>query len=205
MGFSHKENLKDKADRIYEISQLDFEKFIETTLLLSREKSVDLLLLAFSNCYNYFKEIYEDKIKSEEEGKNKEKYFSNLDIKNYIDLLSKRCKMLVDAIGQVEYSLYKNFASDIKNITSVLSSNNDLSLAEKFYEILCQIQPDSCLKLLKKYNTVLTEQLISIKERLEADQQQYEEFSFEIEHFITNEIGKVNFKFSTLNYFDMLQ
>ena len=32
-----------------------------------------------------------------------------------------------------------------------------------------------------------------------------EEFSFEIEHFITNEIGKVNFKFSTLNYFDMLQ
>lgn len=205
MGFSHKENLKDKADRIYEISQLDFEQFIETTLSLSREKSVDLLLLAFSNCYNYFKEIYEDKIKSEEEGKNKEKYFSNLDIKNYIDLLSKRCKMLVDAIGQVEYSLYKNFASDIKNITSVLSSNNDLSLAQKFYEILCQIQPDSCLKLLKKYNTVLTEQLISIKERLEADQQQYEEFSFEIEHFITNEIGKVNFKFSTLNYFDLLQ
>jgi len=52
---------------------------------------------------------------------------------------------------------------------------------------------------------VLTEQLASIKEKLEADQQQYEEFSFEIEHFITNEIGKVNFKFSTLNYFDMLQ
>ncbi|HNV44087.1 MAG: hypothetical protein KBG82_09205 [Spirochaetes bacterium] len=205
MGFSHKENLKDEADRIYEISQLDFEKFIETTLLLSREKSVDLLLLAFSNCYNYFKEIYEDKIKGEEEEKDKEKYFSNLDIKNYTDLLSKRCKKLVDAIGQVEYNLYKNFASDIKNITSVLSSNNDLSLAEKFYEILCQIQPDSCLKLLKKYNAVLTEQLISIKEKLEADQQQYEEFSFEIEHFITNEIGKVNFKFSTLNYFDMLQ
>jgi len=205
VGFSHKENLKDEADRIYEISQLDFEKFIETTLLLSREKSVDLLLLAFSNCYNYFKEIYEDKIKGEEEEKDKEKYFSNLDIKNYTDLLSKRCKKLVDAIGQVEYNLYKNFASDIKNITSVLSSNNDLSLAEKFYEILCQIQPDSCLKLLKKYNAVLTEQLISIKEKLEADQQQYEEFSFEIEHFITNEIGKVNFKFSTLNYFDMLQ
>ncbi|HPO59959.1 MAG TPA: hypothetical protein PLN45_00280 [Exilispira sp.] len=205
MGFSHKENLKDEADRIYEISQLDFEKFIETTLLLSREKSVDLLLLAFSNCYNYFKEIYEDKIKGEEEEKDKEKYFSNLDIKNYTDLLSKRCKKLVDAIGQVEYNLYKNFASDIKNITSVLSSNNDLSLADKFYEILCQIQPDSCLKLLKKYNAVLTEQLISIKEKLEADQQQYEEFSFEIEHFITNEIGKVNFKFSTLNYFDMLQ
>ncbi|HQJ40548.1 MAG TPA: hypothetical protein PK449_03225 [Exilispira sp.] len=205
MGFSHKENLKDEADRIYEISQLDFEKFIETTLLLSREKSVDLLLLAFSNCYNYFKEIYEDKIKGEEEEKDKEKYFSNLDIKNYTDLLSKRCKKLVDAIGQVEYNLYKNFASDIKNITSVLSSNNDLSLAEKFYEILCQIQPDSCLKLLKKYNAVLTEHLISIKEKLEADQQQYEEFSFEIEHFITNEIGKVNFKFSTLNYFDMLQ
>ena len=205
MGFSHKENLKDEADRIYEISQLDFEKFIETTLLLSREKSVDLLLLAFSNCYNYFKEIYEDKIKGEEEEKDKEKYFSNLDIKNYTDLLSKRCKKLVDAIGQVEYNLYKNFASDIKNITSVLSSNNDLSLAEKFYEILCQIQPDSCLKLLKKYNAVLTEQLASIKEKLEADQQQYEEFSFEIEHFITNEIGKVNFKFSTLNYFDMLQ
>jgi len=205
VGFSHKENLKDEADRIYEISQLDFEKFIETTLLLSREKSVDLLLLAFSNCYNYFKEIYEDKIKGEEEEKDKEKYFSNLDIKNYTDLLSKRCKKLVDAIGQVEYNLYKNFASDIKNITSVLSSNNDLSLADKFYEILCQIQPDSCLKLLKKYNAVLTEQLISIKEKLEADQQQYEEFSFEIEHFITNEIGKVNFKFSTLNYFDMLQ
>ncbi len=205
MGFLHKEKLKDQADRIYEISQLDFEQFIETTLSLSREKSIDLLLLAFSNCYNYFKEIYEDKIKGEEEGKNKEKYFSNLDIKNYIDLLSKRCKMLVDAIGQVEYSLYKNFASDIKNITCVLSSNNDLNLAQKFYEILCQIQPDCCLKLLKKYNTVLTEQLASIKERLEADQQQYEEFSFEIEHFITNEIGKVNFKFSTLNYFDLLQ
>ncbi|MFN3412409.1 MAG: hypothetical protein ACK4YF_09655 [Exilispira sp.] len=182
---------KDLANNISNISDYDFFRLKDFIINKKNDFTFDLLLIAFTNCYNNYIE-------------NLAFLEKDLDKKSLLETLSLRCKELLNLINIFDEDILLNFIGELKEIILSLFSNNDINFVNSFFYKFSKIEPLFCLKLLKKKKDILTENLNSLLLILEDEYEQYQTLSFEIEEILNRNISDFKYDFPAFNYLDFL-
>lgn len=185
---------KGLAQKSYSLNEYDFFKLKDYIINNKSDFEFDILLISFSNCYNYYLELLNNLDNEENSSINKKE----------LDSISKKIKKIASLIEEFDRSVIINYKAAIKDLILTLFSNNDIIFSKSFCYAYSKVDPYSCMKILNKNKDKIDDSLSSLLSRLEIEYEQYENLSYEVETLIHDNIANFKYDFQVFDYLDFI-